>query len=79
MRTTFDLSSSRTRYSRLSRTTLWSALLLILGSLLLIALDNRGFLRPVKSQAQVILRPVERAMTQTRLAVGDSIETVRGT
>jgi rod shape-determining protein MreC len=79
MRTTFDLSSSRTRYSRLSRTTLWSALLLILGSLLLIALDNRGFLRPVKSQAQVILRPVERVMTQTRLAVGDSIETVRGT
>src|SRR5919202_846767 len=79
MRTTFDLWSSRTRYSRLSRTILWSALLLILGSLLLIALDNRGFLRPVKSQAQVILRPVERAMTQTRLAVGDSIETVRGT
>jgi rod shape-determining protein MreC len=51
----------------------------MLGSLLLIALDNMGLLRPVKSEAQVVLRPVERALTQTRLAVRGGMEQVLGT
>ncbi len=78
MRTTFDISSSRTRQSGLSRITLRLALIMMLGALLLIVLDNTGVLQPVKSQIQVVLRPVERALTQTRLAARTGIETLLG-
>ena len=79
MRTTFDSSPTRTRSSGLNRLTLRLALLLIFAALLLIMLDGVGVLAPVKGRAQAVLAPVERAMTQTRLALRSGVETMLGT
>lgn len=78
MRTTFDSTSATTRHSGLTRFTLRLALTLIFSALLLLMLDNTGLLRPVKSQTQAILRPVERSLTQTRLALRSTIEAILG-
>lgn len=78
MRTTFETSSTRARYSGLNRITLRLTLVLILLSLALVALDNIGVLHPVKSQAQALLRPLERGLTQTRLGVRAGWESLLG-
>ena len=78
MRTTFNVSSPRTRYSGLNRRALRSALVLILLALVLIVLDQAGVLHPVKGQAQALLRPVEQALTQSRLSLRAGVETLLG-
>src|SRR3954451_8025072 len=78
MRTTFDSSSPRVRHSGITQRALRLALVLILLGLGLIMLDRTGILYPVKSETQVVLRPVERTLTQTRLAVGSFVDAFLG-
>ena len=44
----------------------------------LIVLDRTGILYPVKSETQVLLRPVERTLTQTRMAIGSFVDALLG-
>ena len=78
MRTAFDSASGKTRYSGLNRVALRLALVLILFALILIVLDDAGVLHPVKSRAQVVLRPVERSLTQTRIAFRSGLDALLG-
>jgi rod shape-determining protein MreC len=54
------------------------AAILIVLALVLIALDREGVLSPIKSQAQVLLRPIERTLTQTRMALRSNIDMLAG-
>ncbi len=75
MRTTFDRSSSRSRFGGISRRVLAVALALVVAACLLIVLDRQGIASPLKGSAQALLSPVERVLTQTRL----SFQSVSGT
>jgi rod shape-determining protein MreC len=78
MRTTFNISSPRTRYSGLNRRTLRLALVLVILALGLIVLDDVAIVRTFKGHARALLQPVERAFTQTRLSVRRSTEAALG-
>ena len=73
-----DISSSRTRYSGLSWPAFRLVLALIAIALGLLGLDRLGLFHPVKGQAQALLQPVERLLTQTRSAMRGGLETVLG-
>ena len=73
-----DISSPRTRYSGLSWPAFRLVLVLITIALGLLGLDRLGLFHPVKGQAQALLQPVERLLTQTRAAMRGGLETVLG-
>jgi rod shape-determining protein MreC len=77
MRTTFDAPNDRRSIS-LSRRRLTLVLLLIAAALGLILLDEYGTLDPVKGRLQAVLQPIEQALTQTRISVGEVIGSVTG-
>ncbi|HEX6287802.1 MAG TPA: rod shape-determining protein MreC [Herpetosiphonaceae bacterium] len=77
MRTTFDAPNER-RSINLSRRRVTLLLLLTAIALGLILLDEGGQLDPVKGRAQAILQPIEQTLTQTRIAVGETIGSVTG-
>lgn len=53
-------------------------LLLLLGSLGLIVLDGEGQLDPLKGRLQQVLQPAVQTLTQTRVAIGETIGSVTG-
>ena len=77
MRTTFDAPNQR-RSEPLSRRRFSLILLLLCGALALIALDQQGWLDPVKSRAQNALLPLTRPLTQTRIAAGNAVGNLTG-
>src|SRR5690242_8445973 len=78
MRTTLNTPTHRVRHSGLSLRAFRGAAILIVLALALIALDREGVLSPIKSRAQVLLRPIERTLTQTRMALRSDIDMIAG-
>lgn len=77
MRTTFDAPNQQ-RSEPLSRSRATLLLLTVVLALTLIVLDNQGFLDPIKGRVQSVLQPVAQTLTQTRIALGETIGSVTG-
>lgn len=77
MRTTFDATNSP-RSAPLSRRRVSLLLLLILGALMLIFLDQQGRLDPLKGQLQRALQPATQTLTQTRIRMGAVVGSITG-
>ena len=77
MRTTFDAPNQH-RSEPLIRRRFTLILFLLVSALALIALDQQGWLDPVKSRAHSILQPVTQTLTQARIATGNALGNVTG-